>query len=67
MTMNIWQTINDYKLIEDTILFSTYELEALLKQSNYSNPGMNSVDEDSEMQKRLDRKLFHVIVVSGSI
>ena len=56
--------MNDYKLIKVTILFSTKELEALLERSNYSNPRMNTRDENSEKQKR-GRNLFHVIVISG--
>ena len=67
MTINIWQAINDYKLIKVTILFSTKELEAraLLEPSNYLNPRMSTRDEDNEKEKRLGRNLFHVIVISG--
>ena len=41
-----------------TVLFSTKELEALLEPSNYSNPRMNTTDQDSEKQKRLGRNLL---------
>ena len=37
----------------------------MLEQSNYSNPQMNPKDKVSEKQKRLDRTLLHVIVISG--
>ena len=48
-----------------TILFSTKEDEALLERSKYLNARMNTRDEDSVKQKRLDRKLSYVIAIRG--